>query len=552
FNPPYNELLKEWKVSNPTGAMRQMQAAGFRLLQVHLNGWMGLARFYSQQESELLRSRLISHDIPPEPRRPALRGISATHLSDWRFQAHLVREGSAVFSNLDEYSGVELRVFGNDAPPIRVPPEVALPNIPAPATSPSSRSQDTATRDKSAPKAIRKEIEAAREERRKLEEPLSYPAEPTYDANNGTITIGMYSDGAPSRWYLHSVESGRVEHGLIIGDEGGGKSNALRVVILEAARSQLFQVFPADPSNSNQFSAKWSKAVRDKRQIATNLSGTIRNLELLNRDIDRRNESRSHGSPTRSNPGIIFAIDDADEAFANARVAVLAERIIRDGGEVGIGLVAVVRDVEKLAVHSRGLVGDLIGVRNKIAFMPKGHYILAALSATYGPRRGTVLSKAVKATYVLHWNDVQSTVGQVVGIAPRHYSSDEAKMWVPRYLGENAGSLIEWQGVEGDRRSWWTIDAISARQWYLRWTRDGWTLINVYSAGSGETSCADAIAWAETALEYRFTISLGRWRIGPSTGEENLIALYADTENIPLSKGLAASKVWPTPDLGPA
>jgi hypothetical protein len=61
FRPHYNELLKEWRASNPTDAMRKMQSARFRLLHVHMNGWMGLARFYSGQKPEQIRSHFISH-----------------------------------------------------------------------------------------------------------------------------------------------------------------------------------------------------------------------------------------------------------------------------------------------------------------------------------------------------------------------------------------------------------------------------------------------------------------------------------------------------------
>ncbi|MEU4535707.1 hypothetical protein AB0G15_12680 [Streptosporangium sp. NPDC023825] len=126
FSPHYNDLLKTWKAGSPTEAMRAMRGAGFRLLQVHLNGWMDLTRFYSSSVPSRVRSHFISQDIPPEPRRPVLSGISAVKISDWRLNAQFIRRWPTLLAGAAEVSGVELKIFGKEAPANRVPPEVAL------------------------------------------------------------------------------------------------------------------------------------------------------------------------------------------------------------------------------------------------------------------------------------------------------------------------------------------------------------------------------------------------------------------------------------------
>ncbi|MEV0151988.1 MULTISPECIES: hypothetical protein [unclassified Nonomuraea] len=126
FSPHYNEMLKTWQAGNPTSAMRAMRGAGFRLLQVHLDGWMGLTRFYSAKERELVRSHFISQDIPPEPRRPVLSGISAQDISDWRLPAQSMRTFPALLAAQAEMSGTEIKIFGDEAPKLRIPPEVDL------------------------------------------------------------------------------------------------------------------------------------------------------------------------------------------------------------------------------------------------------------------------------------------------------------------------------------------------------------------------------------------------------------------------------------------
>jgi hypothetical protein len=110
FTPHYNELLIEWRQETPTKSIRLMRDAGFRLIQVHLSGWWGLARFYSAAVPSRFRSHLISHDLPPAPRRPLFHGIAAERLSDWRHSAMMVQEGQELLEEAAERTGTGLFV----------------------------------------------------------------------------------------------------------------------------------------------------------------------------------------------------------------------------------------------------------------------------------------------------------------------------------------------------------------------------------------------------------------------------------------------------------
>ena len=116
---PYNEKLTEWRANKPTETMQKMRSVGFRLLQIHLSGWWGLARFYSLQEPNCFRSHFISHDLPPSPRRTMLRGVAAENMSERSMGARLAREGKELFADRAEQAAVSLCVFGDLAPEIR-------------------------------------------------------------------------------------------------------------------------------------------------------------------------------------------------------------------------------------------------------------------------------------------------------------------------------------------------------------------------------------------------------------------------------------------------
>jgi len=130
FDTPYNDLLRSWEPTAPTRAMRKMQEAGFRLLQVHLDGWGGLARFYSKAAPALPRSWLISQEIPSSPRRPTFRNLGDGVRLETRLkyspETWLLAHGQDFVASQAEGSIAVLKVFGSEAPSIRRPPDVPL------------------------------------------------------------------------------------------------------------------------------------------------------------------------------------------------------------------------------------------------------------------------------------------------------------------------------------------------------------------------------------------------------------------------------------------
>lgn len=528
FAPPYNERLKEWRPSNPTDAMRKMQSGGFRLLHVYLNGWMGLTHFYSHQESEQIRSHFISQDIPPEPRPPVLRGISSPRLSGWRLDAKLVKEGRAIFADMAEYSGVELKIFGDEAPVVRIPAEVVL--------AAPSRGVPTAVADEylESHGILREKVREGREALRKSEEPISHSGKSSYDPSTGLIQVGQDTDGVDVSWQLNDPQEFGVQHGLIIGDSKRGKSNFLRVIILEAALSGVFSVFPVDLRNEHDF-MQWCKPFADPWMISTDAPKAIENLRGACRAIDVRAAAGGYAVPTRGTPGILFAVDDADEILADVGGAEMIERILAEGGRVGIGIVAVVRNFASIERNS--LARSLATVGNRVAFMNNGDSYLMDLRATYGPRRSSTMQDGTSPTLILHWSVTQMTLGFLLALGDHDLNVDEAQEWARNTAGCVEGALIPWDTLDGDDRSWWSLDSISGTMLFVRQHSDGWALVGNISRTGGRETQIEALEWAEKVLAARFNgIEHSNWVLGPTTGELGLYALYAQVSGQPVPK----------------
>jgi hypothetical protein len=566
FRPRYNELLKEWPPSNPTDAMRKMQSARFRLLHVHMNGWMGLARFYSHQEPEPIRSHFISHDIPPKPRRPSLRGISAPQLSEWRIDARLVEDGRVIFANLAEYSGVELNVFGDKAPAVRVPPEVALPSIDGLQSNSTVLPRDTSTLGSlNQSEAMRLQIKEDREALRKASEPLLHPGASSYDPSTGSIITGQYDDDREATWRLHGLEGSGVGHGLIIGDRQMGKSNGLWIIMLEAALSGVFIVIPADPRNEHNFLDRLRSAAPRRwdarpgrglhhirsllRLTSTNkpivgdrpwlnsksFSETIDNLRTVCQVVDALAARGEYTLPTRRKPGILLAIDDADEILHDASGSEMVEKILVEGGRVGVGVVVVVRDLASLGGSS--LIRSLVSVENRCVFMQQdAYYRFMDLYATYGPRRASTMSKHA-VTFVLHWGAREVTLGRLLNVGDPALTPDEAQNWANETLSSGRDRpLMVWEMFdEEDARSWWSLD-VEFVLFFLRRHPDGWALLRNVSRAPGTATQIEALKWADGVLATKFNVEPKHWILGPTTGEPGLLALYANASNEPVAK----------------
>lgn len=531
FVPEYNDKLTEWRVSSPTRAMRQMRDGGFRLLHVHLDGWAGLARFYSQQAPEFHRSHFISQDIPPEPRRPVLRGISAAKLSTWRPDALAVRYGKEIFASRAECSGTALRIFGDQAPAVRAPADFL-----ATATSIPSASGRTPQAHR-APTSLRQQLLAERAERQRQEEPIPHPGGSSYNSTTGTVCVGVLGRENTTEWLwqLHTP-TGAVEHGLILGDPGRHKSNLLRVVMREAAASEAFFVVPADPHNEHDFPTKCAWIAPDSTWISTNVADTVSNLDRLSQYIAHQRDRSAYTTPTPQTPGLLCTIDDADDVLRDPHGAACAKWILQAGSQAGVGLVVILGDRNTLAMDPE-LARLLLRARNVVVAMGDGDAVLADLHATYGEPR-THTSSGAAATFVLHWNPAQMILGVMTAITDPTLTPDEAKSWSESRLDIGDDESSDWYTVDGDARSWWMFDARSIERWFLRRHADCWALVRVLSnyPMPHTPSQLAAIAWANYQIRQRFHTRCGQWQSGPTTGEPGLVALYADTQDEPIAK----------------
>jgi hypothetical protein len=523
FNPPYNSNLTEWRADTPTVAMGKMRAGGFRLIQVHLSGWWGLARFYSSQEPDGSRSHFISHDLPPNPVKDARRGISAPQISDWRIGARLARDGQQIFADRSEEAAVLLRAFGDEAPEDRKPAGITLRrSIPQ---EPSAR-QRVETHDD-----LRASLAQAREARRWLTDPIPHDGHSSYDSETGTIIVGEYADGEAVRMRLDEPSSGDVFSALIIGNPGMGKTNALRVIALEAAMSGKFLVVPLLPSREKDLGPTdfWSAIAADDRLIATNSDKAIEILTLV-RDIANKRLEYGPSQKNKIAPSIVVAVDDSDALLQQDLGARLVKNLLHRGASARVGLLLVVSDINSLK-GDIDLMHELVSCETKSAYMPGGHHVIAALTAMYGKRRAETWHDGV-ATFVLHREGARTNVGFLAGFIPGKVPSEAARAQCEEMLSRAGVHVTEWTHPRKDGECLTMIDPLSVRSYELRRHCDGWTLVAVISEVRGQaiSDPAELVSWADEVIRFRFTVQHPSWQQGPSSQCPNALTFYSDIE----------------------
>jgi hypothetical protein len=312
FSPPYNQLLKEWRPDRPTAAMTRLKSSGFRLLQVHVDGWQGLARYFSREVEEA-RSHLVLLPAVEQPGTDGSRLHYDPDVHNWLFQVgyELTKERLSEA----EQSIVVMKIFGDEAPRIRRPPEAVLPE--APEWSP----------------------EAFRNERERLRGTISPFTEPSYNPETGCFSYGRNADGKESYWQLVRPGEG-VRHGIVAGPRGSGKTNALNLIKLEAYVSLIFSLMVLDPTgrHDDTIGREYADVMAETIEDSTNA------LKLLESEIAARHR-KGYRFVTDGAP-ILVAIEDAHILFdASPGAAKSAEAIALYGEPVGIGMVMTVPDL---------------------------------------------------------------------------------------------------------------------------------------------------------------------------------------------------------------
>lgn len=175
---------------------------------------------------------------------------------------------------------------------------------------------------------------------------------PTYDPATGLFRAGIGMDG-PQYWQLTDRGIGAT-NALIAGLGGSGKSNTLRLAVVEAICSGVFDIAVADPLDRNGLlgeMASYAVCVADTRAATTSLlAWTVEQIQARHAEADRWRR------PDPDHRGLLVAIDDAHEVLTDPETADLAARVAVDGPAVGVGLVAVVESVDLDVVGRRDLL----------------------------------------------------------------------------------------------------------------------------------------------------------------------------------------------------
>ncbi|MGW4394939.1 hypothetical protein ACWEHA_06575 [Amycolatopsis nivea] len=191
-------------------------------------------------------------------------------------------------------------------------------------------------------------IRSVTEEAESLERAIPDLRKATYSAVTGMIVYDRDLLGEPRMVRLHDPRDAGVEHIFILGSAQEGKSETLHRVVLQAAISGVFIVSVSDPRDEHNSTEKWKSLNASVKLVGTHVVGTLTNLEAASRIIDARADADGFERPSRSRPGIIFAVDDIDDVVRLPRGRMLIERILIDGPAVSIGLTAVIREIESV------------------------------------------------------------------------------------------------------------------------------------------------------------------------------------------------------------
>jgi hypothetical protein len=202
----------------------------------------------------------------------------------------------------------------------------------------------------------------------------------TYDPTTGRFALGVGVGAATCDWALHTPGRG-MEHGLIAGRAGSGRTDNLRMVLVAAIQARHFEVMVADPLDRRLCDAFAPVA----RALARSRGETVDLLEGAVRAVDDRLAARGHVEPGPERPAILLAIDDAEAVLCDQHAAALAAQIVTRGGPAGVGLVAVTGSVDP--ADFAGNTELLLGLQATNALLTdlEYAYFLHAFRASSGP-----------------------------------------------------------------------------------------------------------------------------------------------------------------------
>ena len=346
FVPPYNELLREWRPDRPTIAMTKMKSEGFRLLQVYLDGWQGLARYYTAH-TKPNRSHLVLVTTEIDPHGLGGRVVYDPAVHNWRLELIVMHYKELLDSA--ETSAAVLNIFGDEAPRIRRPPEVALPGT-----------EHTWSLDQ------------AKENYAALSQVIEYEG-PAFDPITGLVRVGQYADGHIAHWQLMKPRQG-VCHGILAGPKGTGKTNALNILRTEAICTGLFGLILIDPTGRHN-STVWRPYTYEE---ADNFEASVDLLSRLSRAVLARRKVGNY-LPSATTPGILVTVEDAHLLFSKSSLAARRANIIAQFGEsVGVGLVVTIPDLNIARFGNLHSLRTALRRHNTAVFGPPDAYEMLA------------------------------------------------------------------------------------------------------------------------------------------------------------------------------
>lgn len=175
---------------------------------------------------------------------------------------------------------------------------------------------------------------------------ITYYSGPSYSPDTGTFEAGIGMDG-PSHWRLNTPGGGTA-NGFAAGAEGLGKTNLLRIVLVEAGTSGRFVVTAADPTDRNGIAGFAEHFSTTQLPPARGVDETRQLLAALAAIVRYRSTStpQNYITPTRDFPGVLVTLDDGDAVLHDPATADLAAYVATQGPQVCVSLVVASRSLE--------------------------------------------------------------------------------------------------------------------------------------------------------------------------------------------------------------